>query len=294
MIRASRAPTRPARAGPLLGAHVPAAGGLPRAAENGRAIRATAIQVFTRNQVQWRARPIADEEAAAFGRALAKTGIRMVVAHGSYLVNLASPDAELLRKSRDAFAAELERCRALGIPYLIFHPGAHMGAGERAGLRAIADSLDRALERVDAAGVTPLMEVTAGQGSYLGHRLEQLAEVFARVARPERLGVCLDTCHLFAAGYDIASAEGYARTLAELDRAVGLGRVKAIHLNDAWHGLGSHLDRHAPIGRGRLGLPTFRRIVRDRRFRALPLILETPGPLAAWRREIALLARLRS
>jgi deoxyribonuclease-4 len=252
------------------------------------------IQVFTRNQMQWRAKPIAPEEAAAFRTALAGTGIRMVLAHGSYLVNLASPDARLLRKSRNAFVAELARCQVLGIPYLIFHPGAHMGSGEAAGLRTIAASLDDALERAGRSAVVPLLEVTAGQGSYLCHRFEHLAEIFARVKRPGRLGVCLDTCHMLAAGHDIASPGGYERTVEALDRVVGLARIKAIHVNDARSGLGSRLDRHAPIGEGQLGIATFRRLMRDRRLRALPMVLETPGPLDAWRREIALLASFRT
>jgi deoxyribonuclease-4 len=277
----------------LLGAHVPTKGGLASAAENGRAIGATVIQIFTRNQVQWRAKPIANDEAAAFRSALAGTGIRMVVAHGSYLVNLASPDGPTRRKSRDAFVAELGRCHALGIPYLVFHPGAHLGSGEEAGLAAIVAGLDHAFDRAEGHEVMALLEVTAGQGSYLGHRFAHLAEILGRVKHRGRLGVCLDTCHLLAAGYDIASPEGYERTLEELDRVVGLVHVKAIHVNDARKGLGSRLDRHAPIGAGCLGLPTFRRLLGDRRFAGVPLILETPGPLEEWRREIALLSSLR-
>lgn len=250
------------------------------------------IQIFTRNQVQWNAKPIGIEEALAFRTAMAASGLRLAASHGSYLVNLATPDPAMLRKSRESFVAELTRCHALGVPFLIFHPGAHMGAGEAAGLRRIAESLDHALERANAGDVQPLLEVTAGQGSYVGHRFEHLAEIFDQVRRPERLGVCLDTCHLLAAGYDLSSAEGYEETIAACARLIGLDRVKAFHLNDAKAGLGSRLDRHAPIGKGHLGREAFRRLMTDRRFASVPMFLETPGPLETWKREIALLRRL--
>ena len=278
---------------PLLGAHVPTAGGLHLAPGRGREIAAEAIQVFTRNRVQWAAGPVSRAEAAGFRAAVAASGIRVVLSHGSYLVNLASPDRLVRRRSRDAFLAEMRRCHALGIPYLVFHPGAHMGAGEEAGLGHVADCLNHVLDRGRGLAVTLLLEVTAGQGSYVGHRFEHLAAILGRLERPESAGVCLDTCHLLAAGYDIASPRGYARTMTELDRVVGLGRVRAFHLNDARKGLGSRLDRHAPIGRGHLGTATFRRLLRDPRFRGVPMVLETPGPLARWKRELALLRRLR-
>ncbi len=278
----------------LLGAHVPTSGGLTTAAAHGRAIGAEAIQIFTRNQVQWKSRLVSPDEAAAFRASLEGSGVRMVVTHGSYLVNLASPKPDVLAKSRDAFLAEMERCHALGIPYLIFHPGAHMGAGDEAGLAAVAESLDNVLERADGLSVMPLLEVTAGQGSYVGHRFEHLASILGRVRRPERLGVCLDTCHLLAAGYDIATPAGYEETLADFDRLVGIRAVRAVHLNDAKKGLGSRLDRHEAIGEGCLGLETFRLIMNDSRFEGIPMILETPGELDAWKKEIALLRSLRT
>lgn len=276
----------------LLGAHVPTTGGLSTAAENGRAIGADTIQVFTRNQVQWKSKPIAADEAVAFKQAIAASGVRIVLSHGSYLVNLASPDPATLKKSRDAFVAELERCHALGVAYLVFHPGAHMGAGEDAGVAAVVASLDHALERAEGLAVMALVEVTAGQGSYVGHRFEHIAAILDRVKRPERLGVCLDTCHLLAAGYDIARPDGYEETLASFDRIVGLRRLKAVHLNDAKKGLGSKLDRHEAIGAGFLGLETFRRLMNDPRFEELPMVLETPGDLDEWTKEIALLRGL--
>jgi len=277
----------------LIGAHVPTAGGLALAPGRGREIGAEAIQVFTRNQVRWRARRVTRGEAAAFREAVAASGVRAVVAHASYLVNLATPDPTLRRRSRAAFLADLRRCHALGIGQLIFHPGAHMGTGERAGLRAVAASLNHVLARASDLNVMPFLEVTAGQGSCVGHRFEHVAEILDRLRDPDRLGVCLDTCHVYAAGYDIATPRGYDATLAELDRRVGLARVRALHLNDARRELGSRVDRHAPIGTGHLGWRTFRRLVNDPRLAGVPAVVETPGPLARWRGELRGLRRLR-
>ena len=275
-----------------LGAHVPITGGIASAPGNGVAVGAEAIQIFTRNQMQWACRPLTDVEQGTFRESFAKSGVKVVLSHGSYLVNLASPVEDFLTKSRECFLTEMQRCDALGIPYLVFHPGAHMGRGETAGLAALAESLDHLLERTEGLSVMPLLEVTAGQGSSLGHRFEHLAEIFDRVRAPERLGVCLDTCHMYAAGYDIADEAGYARTLRAFQRVVGLDKLKAIHLNDSKKGLGSRVDRHARAGEGVLGLSTFRRIVNDRRFRGIPLVVETPGPLAEWKKEIALIRGL--
>jgi deoxyribonuclease-4 len=288
--RRSAANTR----GLLIGAHVPTTGGVQNAPRNGRAIGADAIQVFTRNQMQWAAKPLSDAETHAFKHALGKSGIREVLAHGSYLVNLASRDPTILARSRDAFLAELRRCAALGIRYMVFHPGAHLGAGEGAGLRAVARGVDEALEQLEDAAVTPLIESTAGQGSCIGHRFEHLAAIFDSLKRPERVGVCLDTCHLFAAGYDLATPAGYAETFLSFERLVGFSKLKAVHVNDSKRALGSRVDRHESPGLGFLGRRTFRRLLRDPRFRGIPMVVETPGPLPAWRREIALLRALAS
>jgi deoxyribonuclease-4 len=269
-----------------IGAHVPVTGGIANGPANGAAIGAEAIQIFTRNQMQWRCQPLGEDECGAFREALVKSGVRVALSHGSYLVNLASPVPDFLARSRECFANEMERCHLLGIPYLVFHPGAHMGRGETEGLAALAESLDRLMERAEGLDVMPLLEVTAGQGTSLGHRFEHLAEILERVRAPERLGVCLDTCHLYAAGYDIATAEGYERTMKDFQRRVGLRKLKAVHLNDSKKGLGSRVDRHARSGEGALGLPSVRRIVNDRRFRGIPLVVETPGPLAEWKKEI--------
>ncbi|HEY8148002.1 MAG TPA: deoxyribonuclease IV, partial [Vicinamibacteria bacterium] len=259
-----------------LGAHVPITGGVFNAPGHGQAIGAEAIQIFTRNQMQWACRPLRAEEAAAFREAVAKSGVRRVLTHGSYLMNLASPNPEFLAKSRDCLVTEIERCDQLAIPYVVLHPGAHMGQGEEAGLSAIARSLDAVLERTEGRDVMPLLEATAGQGSCLGHRFEHLAAIFDRMREPDRVGVCLDTCHLYAAGYDLASPEGYERTLRDFGRIVGLPKLKAIHLNDSKRERGSRVDRHARAGEGVMGLETFARIVNDRRFRGLPLVVETP------------------
>jgi len=275
-----------------LGAHVPITGGVFNAPGLAQAIGAESIQIFTRNQMQWACRPLREEEAAAFREAVAKSGVKRVLTHGSYLMNLASPNPEFLARSRDCLVTEIERCHQLAIPYVVLHPGAHMGQGEEAGLSAIARSLDTVLERTRGLDVMPLLEATAGQGSCLGHRFEHLAAIFDRVREPDRVGVCLDTCHLYAAGYDLASPEGYERTLRDFGRMVGLRKLKAIHLNDSKRERGSRVDRHARAGEGVMGLETFARIVNDRRFRGLPLVVETPGPLAEWKKEIARLRGL--
>jgi deoxyribonuclease-4 len=270
---------------------VPVAGGLHLAPANGLLIGATAIQVFTRNHRQWACRPLADGEPAAFKAALAGTGIGAVMAHASYLINLAALSPDFLARSRENLAGEILRCDALGIPHVVVHPGAHMGAGEEAGLRAVARSLDDVHQRTPGARVRTLLEATAGQGSCLGHRFEHLARLLSLVKAPERVGVCLDTCHLLAAGYDLARPRGYEQTMAEFERVVGLRELHAIHLNDSRTPLGSRVDRHARAGEGHLGLAAFRRILNDPRLRGIPMVVETPGPLPEWKKE---LARLRA
>jgi deoxyribonuclease IV len=273
-----------------LGAHVPTAGGLHRAPEHGKSIGAEAIQVFTRNQLQWQARPVSPAEARAFRTACSEHGLSRVCAHGSYLLNLASPERALLRRSREAFVAEIRRCQVLGITDLIFHPGAHKGDGAERGIATIAESLDTAIAKTPGCGVRLLVEITAGQGTYLGGSIEQLAAILAAVDH-ERVGICLDTCHLYAAGHDLISPKGYEAVFDACEQQMGLDRLGAMHLNDTRSALGSHLDRHAPLGMGRLGRTVFSRIVRDPRLERLPLILETPGGLPAWKREIRLLRR---
>ena len=278
-----------------LGSHMSIAGGLDQAPLRGRQAGCDTIQVFTKSNRQWGARPLSDREVEAFKANLAATGIGPVVAHDCYLLNLAAPRAALWRKSVAAFRVELERAERLGIPYLVTHPGAHLGRGEADGIARVAEALNLLHAALPSARVQVLLETTAGQGSSLGYRFEQLAAILAGVERADRLGVCLDTCHVFAAGYDIRSAEGYRRTLWELDACVGLRRLKAIHLNDSVQGLGSRVDRHAHIGVGRLGLEAFRLILNDRRLRRVPMVLETPKDddfVRADRRNLGRLRRL--
>jgi deoxyribonuclease-4 len=230
----------------------------------------------TNNSNPWGARELSDDEVRTFKRTLRQTRLRFPTAHDSYLINLASPDEKLFRRSVEAFIVELQRAERLGLSYLVTHPGAHVGSGEEAGLTRVAQALDEVHRRCPGYRVKVLLETTAGQGSCLGHRFEHLAAILAQVAEPERLGVCLDTCHVFAAGYALAPESEYRATLRELDRVFGLRRLKVFHLNDSLKPRGSRVDRHAHIGRGCLGLEPFRLLVNDPRFRSRPMLLETP------------------
>jgi deoxyribonuclease-4 len=259
-----------------LGAHMSIAGGLDQAIERGHDVGCETIQVFTRSPRQWRPRPLDDDEVARFRRRQEETGIDPVVAHDCYLINLASPDDELWRKSLAVFVEELGHCQALGVPYLVMHPGSHVGAGEEAGLRRIAAALDQAQSETAGSGVQVLLENTAGQGTNLGSTWEQLAALLSMVRDDSWLGACFDTCHAFAAGYELRTRDGYEQTWRAVDDLIGLERVRVIHLNDAKGDLGSGLDRHEHIGRGRLGLEPFRMLLNDDRFRDLPMLLETP------------------
>ncbi len=281
--------------GVRLGSHMSIAGGLDKAPLRGRQVGCDTIQIFTKSNRQWRAKRLSNQEVDAFKANLAATGIGPVVAHDCYLVNLAAPRRPLWNKSVAAFRIELERAERLGIPYLVTHPGSHAGAGEGEGIRRVAEALN--VLHTDCAGsrVRILLETTAGQGSSLGHRFEQLAAILARVEKADRVGICLDTCHVFAAGYDIRTPEGYGKTLKELTACLGLDRLKAIHLNDSKAGLASRVDRHEHIGEGRLGLASFRRLLNDPRLSRVPMILETPKDddfVTADRRNLARLRRL--
>jgi deoxyribonuclease-4 len=252
------------------------AGGYYLAVEAAHRIGFDTVQLFTKSNNQWRAKPLTDSDVVAFRQALAETGVRNPVAHNSYLINLASPDDGLWARSIDAMVVELERAESLGIGDVVAHPGAHMGSGESAGLARIAAGIDAVHQRTPGLAARIDLESTAGQGTCLGHRFEHLRAILDRVADPERLGVCLDTCHLFAAGYPMATAEGYDAMIAEIDQNVGLDRVRVWHLNDSLKPCGSRVDRHAGIGRGLMGLDPFRLVLADARFAALPMILETP------------------
>ena len=278
---------------PLLGAHVSISGGVDKAPANGKALDCQAIQIFTRNQLQWRARSLSDLEISGFRKGVKECSLKAAVSHDSYLINLGSHEPVTLQKSLDAFADEIERCELLGIPFLVFHPGSHVGCGETAGLQRIVDSLNAVLSQKPQYTTQVLLENTAGQGSNLGYRFEHLAEILARTQYPDRLGVCLDTCHLFAAGYDLRTRPAYEETFRQFDAIVGLKRVKTFHLNDSKKGLGSRLDRHENIGKGQLGLDPFRMLLNDFRFSGLPMLLETPGGEEAYRRDLKTLRRLK-
>jgi len=259
-----------------FGAHMSIAGGCDRAVWAAHAVDFVTVQLFTKNNNQWKAAPLSTGQATAFRTALEQTGIVDPVAHTSYLINLGSPDDALWKKSIEAMTVEVERCQLLGIHDLVVHPGAHMGQGEEAGLARVARGLDEVHRRNRGREVFIDLETTAGQGTSLGYRFEHLRDILHLVAHPERLGVCADTCHIFAAGYPLATRAEYDDTIDRLDRSVGLERLRVWHLNDSCRDLGSRVDRHAAIGAGRMGLKPFRHLVNDPRFRDLPLILETP------------------
>ncbi len=262
--------------GPRLGAHMSIAGGLPRAVERAVAHRCEAFQVFTKNASQWRGRPLGTEEAREFRAKVRAARLGPVVAHASYLINLATTDAALRRQSMDAMGDELDRAEALGLLGVVLHPGCYTVGSEAEGLTLIAEGLVELLRARRRGRTMVLLEQTAGQGTALGATFEQLASIIAKMDDHRRVGVCLDTCHLLASGYDICSAEGYASTFKQFGRIVGFERLKVFHLNDSKRPLGSRVDRHEHIGQGCVGLEPFRRIVNDRRFRGLPMLLETP------------------
>ncbi len=257
-----------------IGAHMSIAGGAHLAFSRGEEAGCAAMQIFTRNASRWRARDLTLEEAQAFEEAWAKSSIGPVLAHDSYLINLGSSEQELYEKSIAAFLDEMNRCALLKIPFLVMHPGAHQGAGEKTGLDRIGEAF-RIIFSEGPPEVTVLLENTAGQGTYLGGRFEHLTEIMERA--PEgRFGVCFDTCHAFAAGYDLSTGEGYLRTMEEFDHRVGLEKIRAFHLNDSKKGLGAHVDRHEHIGQGAIGREGFTALMRDQRFRNIPKVLETP------------------
>ncbi len=277
-----------------VGAHVSTVGGVRNAPLNAREIGANAFAMFTKNQRRWVAKPYSDAEIAAFRENLEEVGIEpgQVLAHDGYLINLGHPEEAALERSRAAFVDELERCGQLGVELLNFHPGSHLRKiSEEACLERIAESVNRALEAT--RGVTAVIENTAGQGSNLGYRFEHLAAIIDRVEDKSRIGVCLDTCHTFTAGYDLRDRAACDATFAEFERVVGFAYLRGMHLNDSKPDLGSRVDRHHSLGKGKLGLEVFRYVMRDARFDGIPLVLETIDP-EIWAEEIALLRRMES
>ena len=261
---------------PRLGAHMSIAGGLPRAVDRAKASRCEALQIFTKSAGQWRARALPSDEIALFRRRVEHTGIRPVVAHNSYLINVASASPALRAQSIAALGEELDRAELLGLDGLVMHPGSYTSGTEDEGLRSIGEAIAGVLAARPRARTKVLLEHTAGQGTNLGHRFEHLAAILERVSGSARVGVCLDTCHLLAAGYDLCTEEGYADTFRQFDRTIGLDRIQVFHLNDSKKPCGSRVDRHEHIGKGCLGLEPFRRLLNDPRFTHLPMLLETP------------------
>ena len=261
---------------PLFSAHKSIAGGYHNALLAAQALGSETVQLFTKPPNKWASKPITREEAMLFRRTLKAAKLRFPIAHDCYLINLASPDPILYRRSLEAFIDEVNRAGQLGLRYLVTHPGAHMGDGEEAGLDRVAGALDEVHRRCAGYKVKILLETTAGMGTSLGHRFEHLAHILGKVAEPKRLGVCLDTCHVFAAGYCLAPEREYRATIRDFDRRIGLKWLRAFHLNDSLKPLGSRVDRHAHIGQGCLGREPFRLVVNDPRFRTRPMVLETP------------------
>ncbi len=262
---------------PRFGAHMSISGGLHHALELGHSIGCQAIQLFTRNSTRWKAAPRTPQELALFKQTQAQTGIAPVVAHAIYLINLASPDQDVRAQSTAAFVEELQRCHEAGIPYLVIHPGSHKESGVNEGIARIAEAINRAYDvHPEYADVMTLLENTAGQGATIGRSFEELAQITAQIEAAELIGYCLDTAHAFASGYELRTATGYAETMAQFDRVLGLARLRCIHLNDSLYDLSAGKDRHQHIGQGHLGLEAFRHLVNDARFVDMPMLLETP------------------
>jgi deoxyribonuclease-4 len=268
-------------------------GGVDIAFDRGEQVGCDAIQIFTKNSNQWRAAPLKAESVERYHIRQVETGIKPVVAHASYLLNLATPDDRLWHKSIDALVIEMERCDVLAIPYLVIHPGAHMGSGEEAGIVRIAQALSIAHDRLPGARVKTTLETTAGQGTNLGYRFEHLVAIIEGMEAKDRLAVCYDTCHTLAAGYDFRTPEGYAQVFQQFDEIIGLDRLRVFHLNDSKQALGSRRDRHAHIGEGSVGLEAFRYFLNDPRFEEIPMLLETPKS-KDMHEDVENLARLRT
>lgn len=260
----------------FLGAHMSISGGIHLAPGRGVEVGCGVIQVFTQNSNQWRGKLVSDSDAILFREKWLESGLHEVVSHDIYLVNLASAPGEVREKSLAAFREEMERCSRLGIGKIVMHPGAHLGEGEDVGIKRICEAFDRLIEQVPDYTGKILLETTAGQGTNVGYRFEQLRAIMDGTSYPERFAVCYDTCHTFAAGYDITTPEGYKKIFEEFDRTIGLDRLHCFHVNDSKKGLNSRVDRHEHIGHGAMGLEGFRQLVNDPRFSLVPKVLETP------------------
>jgi len=276
----------------LLGGHVSISGGVDRAPERARSVTCDCMQIFSKNQMQWKAKPLDLEEAERFKDNVKEFKIAETVIHDSYLINLASPKKALLKQSRETFLDEMVRAKHLGVRYLIFHPGAHMGSGEQAGLRRIAESMNWARSEFGSGDVQLVLETTAGAGSVLGQSFEQLRKIIGWLDDQKNVGVCFDTCHAYAAGYDIRSKKGYEKVWEHFDDVLGLDQLKVMHVNDSKMPMGSHKDRHEHIGKGLIGLDGFRNFMNDRRWEKIPLVLETPQAEKQYKQDLRVLRSL--
>jgi len=275
----------------LIGAHTSIAGGVHKALLEGEKIGATTVQIFTSNQRQWHGKPIAEDEVEKWEKALEETGLKKIMSHDSYLINLGSPNRELLQKSRKAFKEEIARCHQLKIAFLNFHPGAATDSTVEECLQQIVNSLEEMASALEKGSTRLLVETTAGQGSSVGHSFEEIGYLTHHLHKKIPIGVTIDTCHIFAAGYDIRSMEGWEKTLKDFDKQIGLKHLYAIHVNDSMKPLGSRKDRHAPIGEGEIGIGCFKAIMQHPLLRELPKYLETPEGPPLWEKEIALLRK---
>ena len=276
----------------LLGGHVSVSGGVRNAPERARAVTCDCMQIFSKNQMQWVSRPLELEDAEQYKANMSSQGIKETIIHDSYLINLGSPDKSLLKRSREAFLEEVVRAEHLGVRNLIFHPGAHMGSGEQTGLKRIAESLNWVRKEAGSGAVCFVLEITAGQGTVLGHSFEQLSKIIDMLDDQRNSGVCFDTCHAYAAGYDVKTRKGYERTFELFEDALGAGTMKAMHLNDSKGKMGSHLDRHEQIGKGMLGMECFRHFMNDDRWDGIPMVLETPQGEKGYKQELKSLRAL--
>lgn len=276
----------------MLGGHVSISGGVDKAPKRARDVTCDCMQIFSKNQMQWKTKPLDLEEAERFKASCSEFKVAETVIHDSYLINLASPNRLLLKQSREAFLDEMVRAKHLGVRNLIFHPGAHMGSGEQEGLKRIAESMNWARSAFGSGDVRLVMEITAGQGSVLGYSFDQLARVISLLDDQINVGVCFDTAHAYAAGYDIKTKKGYERTFDLFDETIGLEFLRAMHINDSKVKQGSRVDRHEQIGSGFIGLEGFRILVNDKRWAQIPLVLETPEGEKGYKKELKALRSL--
>ncbi len=276
----------------LLGAHVSTSGGIYNAITNGEKLECDAIQIFTKSQMRWNSKPLKGNDIAKFKKMWKESRIEKIIVHDSYLINLGSPDNEKHDKSKAAFIDEIERAKSLGTNFLVFHPGAHMGEGEEFCIKKIGKTLNEIIDEIDPESLKILIETTAGQGTNVGYKFEHLRDILAIVKNPGKFGICIDTCHIFAAGYDIRTKEAYDRTMDEFDKIMGIKNVFAFHLNDAKVELGSRVDRHENIGKGKIGKDAFGFIVNDKRFEKVPMVLETPGGDEFYKKNLSILRGL--